>query len=63
MHFLKEQFVNEQIKHLLGEKSVNPPRKRYYGNECFCFAWDRIKVRQNCLFYTTAFPISLLPFL
>ena len=24
MHFLSEQFVNKQIKHLLGEKSSNP---------------------------------------
>ena len=52
MHFLSEQFVNEQIKHLLGEKSSNPAKsssyknfvpmipflikKRYYGNEFFC---------------------------
>ena len=52
MHFLSEQFVNKQIKHLLGGKSSNPAKsssyknfvlmipflikKKYYRNEFFC---------------------------
>ena len=32
MHFLSEQFVNEQIKHLLGEKSLNPAKSSSYKN-------------------------------
>ena len=51
MYFLREQFVNEQIKYLLSEKSSNPAKsnsykdfvpmipflikKRYYENEAF----------------------------
>ena len=51
MRFLREQFVNEQMKHLLGEKSSNPAKsssykdfapmipflikKKYYENEAF----------------------------
>ena len=27
-------------------------KKRYYGNECFGLAWDRIEVRQMNLFIT-----------
>ena len=32
MRFLKKQFVKEQIKHLLGEKSSNPARSNPYKN-------------------------------
>ena len=64
MHFMRKQFVNKRIKHLLGKKSSNPAvsnpnknfvpimpfkiiflvKKRYYGNEGFCLAWDGRKV-------------------
>ena len=32
MHFLSEQFVNKQIKHLLGGKSSNPAKSSSYKN-------------------------------
>ena len=32
MRFFSEQFVNEQIKHLVGEKSSNPARSNPYKN-------------------------------
>ena len=32
MCFLREQFMNERIKHLLGEKSSNPARSSSYKN-------------------------------
>ena len=32
MRFLREQFVKEQIKNLLGEKSSNPARSNPYKN-------------------------------
>ena len=28
-------------------------KKGYYGNECFCLAWDHIEVRLTNLFITT----------
>ena len=32
MRFLSEQFMNERIKHLLGEKSSNPAKSSSYKN-------------------------------
>ena len=56
MHFLSEQFVNEQVKHLLGEKSPNPVKRSSYKNfvpiipfKIFYFLFKRRYYRNKCL--------------
>ena len=36
-------------------------KKKYYGNECFCLAWHRIKVCQIAPFITTIMEGIKLP--